>query len=106
MFTQPEKDLIFSLTTDKKNEILGNESQSRPLLDLLRRLYSIGEGSTAHLLFCILPNIEDAKDFIFMADSLEEATGALKCWAYAKDLHPDTEGDVRWSEIAQTLWQG
>lgn len=106
MLTQPERDLIFSLTTGKKIEILENENQAKLFSDLLKRLNSIGESATASFLMWMLPTIEEAKDFVCRADSSEGAEWALKCWAYEKGWEVPLEGkDVNWFALAATLWE-
>lgn len=52
----------------------------------------------------LIPKREQAETFIFMADTLAEATGALKCWVFSQDFEAIVS-NTAWRKIAAILWQ-
>lgn len=106
MLSADEKEVIFHFTTVQGDDELPY-SLVADFLKLLSRLESINESSTSKFLAWLLPKMKEAKDFILMASTPEQATGALQCWAYAKGWETDAEKeDVRFSVIAEALWDG
>ena len=64
-----------------------------------------GDYATRDFIQWLLPRFDEAKDFIFIASTEQEATGALKCWTYSQDWEVADEELVNWAKVPAKIWE-